>query len=89
MLINFYKILYFKVNKYAASTYLKVYIFLYKGCITNSPQEKKNLIHCIDKLKQNFIDKLHIIVGSFNHYFILCLQKDKVYYLDSLNTPLI
>ena len=27
-------------------------------------------------------------MGCFNHYFVVCLQKNKLFYLDSLNTPI-
>ena len=39
-------------------------------------------------MKAEYIKEAHILVGSFNHYFVLCLRNNKVLFMDSLNTPI-
>ena len=34
------------------------------------------------------MNALHILVGCYNHYFVLYLKGKNIYLLDSLNTPL-
>ena len=42
----------------------------------------------IDHVKEGIIDALHILVGCFNHYFVLYLKDKHIFLLDSLNTPI-
>ena len=42
----------------------------------------------IDLVKAEYIKQAHILVGSFNHYFVLCVRNSKILFIDSLNTPI-